>query len=174
MSDGGFLYLTKKVTFSAAHRLYRDDWSDEENRRVFGKCARPGGHGHNYVLEVTLRGRPDPETGMVLDLKEMKEIIHREFWEKCDHHDFNRDVALLKGRIPTAENIVMAAWEVLEPVFPHGMLFRLRLHETDRNAVEYFGPARSDGMPDDAAAPGSETADKTPGEFAAGETTKED
>ena len=142
MSERHVLYLTKKVSFSAAHRLYREDWSEEKNRRVFGKCARPGGHGHNYVLEVTVRGTADPETGMVLDLKEMKDVIHREFWVKCDHRDLNRDVEFLRGRLPTAENLVQAAWEVLEPAFPPGMLYRLRLHETDRNAVEYFGPER--------------------------------
>jgi len=136
----GRLYLTKKVAICAAHRLHNPAWSDERNLAVFGKCARPGGHGHNYVLEVTVCGRADPETGMVIDLKEMKETIRREVWSKCDHRDFNRDVPFMKGRIPTAENIAIAIWEVLEPAFGRGTLFRIRLHETERNVVEYFGP----------------------------------
>jgi 6-pyruvoyltetrahydropterin/6-carboxytetrahydropterin synthase len=146
----GTLYLTKKVGISAAHRLHNAAWSEEKNLAVFGKCARPGGHGHNYVLEVTVCGRADPDTGMVIDLKTMKEIIRREVWARCDHRDFNRDVPFMKGRIPTAENIVIAMWEVLEPAFGKGILYRLRLHETDRNVVEYYGP--EDG--EDAAAAG--------------------
>ncbi len=141
MSEPGYLYLTKRIGFCAAHRLANPDWTEEKNRTVFGKCATPGGHGHNYVLEVTVRGVPDPGTGMVIDLKEMKEIILREFWRKCDHRDFNRDVPFMQGRIPTAENIAVAAWEVLAPALPPGSLYRLRLLETDRNVVEYFGPA---------------------------------
>ncbi len=140
----GTLYLTKKIGICAAHRLHNPAWSDEKNLAVFGKCATPGGHGHNYVLEVTVRGRVHPDTGMVIDLKDMKEIIRREFWEKCDHRDFNHDVAFMKGRIPTAENIAVAAWEVLEPAFGKGILYRLRLHETERNVVEYFGPEDGD------------------------------
>jgi 6-pyruvoyltetrahydropterin/6-carboxytetrahydropterin synthase len=140
MTEPGYLYLTKKVAFCAAHRLHNPDWSDEKNRQVFGKCASPDGHGHNYVLEVRVKGRPDPETGMVIDLKEMKEIIMRQFWDRCDHRDFNRDVDFMSGRIPTAENIAVAAWEVLDPAFPEGILDRVRLHETDRNVVDYYGP----------------------------------
>ena len=142
------VYLTKTVSFSAAHRLYNPAWSLETNLEVFGKCANPGGHGHNYRLEVTLRGRPDPETGMVINLREVKRVVMEHFWEKCDHRDFNHDVEFMRGRIPTSENVVMAAWEVLEPEFPPGSLYRLRLFETEDNAVEYFGPERTgDGSP---------------------------
>ena len=140
MNEPGYLYLSKKMGFCAAHRLAKPEWSDEKNLAVFGKCATPAGHGHNYVIEVTVRGRPDPETGMVIDLKEMKQIILREFWERCDHRDFNQDVDFMRGILPTAENIAIAAWKVLAPAFPPGMLYRVRLQETDRNLAEYFGP----------------------------------
>lgn len=140
MSGTGLIHLTKRMAFCAAHRLYKPEWSDEKNLAVFGKCATPAGHGHNYLLEVTVRGRPDPETGMVIDLKEMKRIILREFWEKCDHRDFNRDVEFMRGRIPTAENIAIAAWDVLAPAFPPGLLYRVRIQETERNVAEYYGP----------------------------------
>jgi 6-pyruvoyltetrahydropterin/6-carboxytetrahydropterin synthase len=141
MNEGGYLYLTKRMPFCAAHRIFNPAWSDEKNLQVFGKCATPGGHGHNYVLEVTVRGVPNPETGMVIDLKELKEVMVREFWSRCDHRDFNHDVDFMRGRIPTAENIAVAAWQVLDPHLPPGVLYRVRLHETERNIVEYFGPA---------------------------------
>ncbi len=143
MSEPGYLYLTKRVAFSAAHRLHNPAWSEEQNLQVFGKCARPGGHGHDYVLEVTVRGRPDPGTGMVIDLGELKGIIRREVWSRCDHRDMNADVDFMKGRIPTAENIAVAMWEALEPALPPGLLYRLRLYETERNVVEYFGPGEA-------------------------------
>ena len=136
----GVIYLSKRVSFCAAHRLFNPGWSDEKNESIYGACARPGGHGHNYVLEVTVRGVPDPATGMVIDLKQVKSVVMREFWEKCDHRDMNRDVEFMIGRIPTAENIVMAAWDVLAPHLEGGELHRLRLHETDRNYVDYYGP----------------------------------
>lgn len=136
----GELLLTRRVAFCASHRLFRPDWTDEENLRVFGKCAHPGGHGHNYELELTLRGQVNPETGMVMDLKDVKEILRREFFEQVDHRDLNTDVDFMRGRIPTAENIVIAAWERLSPHFPEGMMMRLRLHETANNYVEYHGP----------------------------------
>ena len=142
MLRDGCLYLTKRIAFSAAHRLYNPAWDDARNAAVFGKCATEGGHGHNYVLEVTVRGKPDPQTGMVVDLKHLKAVMVREFWERCDHRDFNKDVDFMRGRIPTAENIAVAAWEVLEPALPWGILYRVRILETDRNVVDFYGPER--------------------------------
>lgn len=142
MMRDGSLYLTKRIAFCAAHRLHNEAWDQARNAAVFGKCATEGGHGHNYVLEVTVRGKPDPQTGMVIDLKHLKAVIVREFWERCDHRDFNHDVDFMQGRIPTAENIAVAAWEVLEPALPPGLLYRIRLHETDRNVVDFYGPER--------------------------------
>lgn len=138
--ERGTVYLNKQVAFCAAHRLHNPKWSDAENLAVYGACARPGGHGHNYVLEVTVKGKPDPATGMVVDLKRVKEVVMREFWEKVDHRDFNRDVDFMRGRIPTTENIAIAAWEVLAPHIEGGELHRIRLYETDRNWADYYGP----------------------------------
>ena len=139
MNGPGPLFITRKISFSAAHRLYNPAWSDERNEAVFGACARPGGHGHDYVLEVTLRGVPDPETGMVVDLKRVKEIVRERFWAAVDHRDLNADVPFLAGKVPTAEHLAVAAWELLAPAFA-GALFRIRLHETEKNIVDYYGP----------------------------------
>jgi len=144
---GRTVHLTKEIAFSAAHRLVNPAWSEEKNREVFGPCANPGGHGHNYRLQVTVRGTVDPATGMVVDLKRVKEVVHREFGAKCDHRDFNRDVEFMRGVIPTAENIVMRAWALIEPHLEPGSLFRLRLYETDRNYVDFYGPGSGGRAP---------------------------
>jgi 6-pyruvoyltetrahydropterin/6-carboxytetrahydropterin synthase len=138
---GPVVFLTREVEFSAAHRLAHPAWSEARNREVFGPCSHPPGHGHNYRLQVTVKGGVDPETGMVLDLKQLKRIVHEEFRDKCDHRDFNRDVEFMHGILPTAENIVMRAWELIEPHLAPGSLYHLRLYETDRNFVDYYGPA---------------------------------
>ena len=104
------VYLTRKIEFSAAHLYHNPAFSEEENRRVFGKCNNPNGHGHNYVLEVTVGGETDPETGMVLDLKELKEILEREIMERMDHRFLNYEVPELAGQIPTCENIAALIW----------------------------------------------------------------
>ncbi len=131
--------VTRRETFSASHRLYNPAFSDEQNRAVFDKCANPNGHGHNYVLEVTVTGPPDPATGYVIDLKELKRIIRAEVTDKLDHRNLNLDVDFLKGVIPTAENIAVAIWRVLEPRIPSGVLSCVRLRETENNVVEYRG-----------------------------------
>jgi 6-pyruvoyltetrahydropterin/6-carboxytetrahydropterin synthase len=141
------VHLTKEVAFSAAHRLVNPAWSEEKNREVFGPCANPGGHGHNYRLLVTVKGTVDPDTGMVIDLKHVKETVHKEFISKCDHRDFNRDVEFMRGVIPTAENIVMRAWALIEPHLEPGSLYRLRLYETDRNYVDCHGQGPPEGVP---------------------------
>jgi len=134
------LLLTRRVTFSAAHVLRRADWDEERNRAVFGACA--GDHGHNYVLEVSVGGDPDPETGMVLNLKDLDRVVREALVAHVDHHHLNRDVPFLLGVIPTAENLALAFWERLEDSLrrstPAARLRRLRLVESENNAVEVW------------------------------------
>ena len=122
--------VTRKIEFSAAHFYHNPNFSEEENRRVFGKCANLKGHGHNYVLEVTVAGEPDPATGMVLDLKELKAILRREVGDRMDHRHLNHEVPELAGKIPTCENIAAAIWRLLEPKITKGRLDRVRLYES--------------------------------------------
>jgi 6-pyruvoyltetrahydropterin/6-carboxytetrahydropterin synthase len=123
--------ITRKIEFSASHLYNNPTLSPEENRRIFGKCNNPHGHGHNYALEVTVAGEPDPVTGMVLDLKELKEILEREVMQRMDHRFLNYEVAELKGQIPTCENIARVIWGLLEPKINHGKLHRVRLYESE-------------------------------------------
>ena len=133
------IYVTRKAHFSAAHRLFNPKFSEEKNFEVFDKCANPSGHGHNYYVEVTVAGEPDPQTGYVVDLKELKRIIHDYFISKVDHKHLNFDVDFLSGVNPTAENIAVACWNQLRPHIRNGKLFSIRLYETDRNFAEYKG-----------------------------------
>ena len=133
------VYVTRKAHFAAAHRLYNPAWSDVENSRVFGKCNNANGHGHNYNMEVTVAGNPPGETGMVIDLKALAEIVEREVIERVDHKHLNLDVDFLKGIIPTAENMAVAFWKILESKIPHGRLYSIKLYESDNNLVEYRG-----------------------------------
>ena len=133
------VYLTRREHFCASHRLFNPSFSDEKNFEIYGKCSYPHGHGHNYELEVTVAGTPDGDTGMILDLKELSEVIRREITEKVDHKHLNIDVDFFKGVIPTAENIVKTFWKLLEPNIPKGRLYSLKLYETDNNFVEYRG-----------------------------------
>src|SRR5262249_14076255 len=114
--------LTRKIEFSASHLYHNPSLSPEENRRVFGKCNNPHGHGHNYTLEVTVAGEPDPITGMVLDLKDLKETLEREIMQRMDHRFLNYEVAELAGKIPTCENIAQVIWHLLEPKITRGRL----------------------------------------------------
>jgi len=136
------VYLTRRVEFSASHLYHNPAFSPEENRRVFGKCNNPHGHGHNYVLEVTVAGEPDPRTGMVLDLKELKDILQREILDRMDHRFLNYEVPELAGKIPTTETIAMAIWQLLEPRIRQGRLHRVRLYETPDLFVDCMGNGR--------------------------------
>lgn len=132
--------VTRRLHFSAAHRLHRSDWSDERNREVFGDCANPNWHGHNYELEVTVEGEVDPETGFVMDLKELRDQVQKSVLADLDHRNLNLEVAWLQGVNPTTENVVVAIWNRLAPRMPDGVcLKRLVLYETPRNHVEYEG-----------------------------------
>jgi 6-pyruvoyltetrahydropterin/6-carboxytetrahydropterin synthase len=124
------VYLTRKIEFSASHLYHNPALSAEENRRIFGKCNNPHGHGHNYTLEVTVAGEPDPVTGMVLDLGELKKILEREVMQRMDHRHLNYDVPELAGKIPTCENVARVIWELLEPKISQGKLYRVRLWES--------------------------------------------
>lgn len=133
------IFLTRKTEFCASHRLFNPDFSPEKNEKTFGLCNNPNGHGHNYVLEVTVKGEVDPETGMVLDLKTLKKLITLEIIDKVDHKNLNVDVQFMNGIIPTAENIAIKFWEILEPKIINGELHEVKLFESERNIVIYRG-----------------------------------
>jgi 6-pyruvoyltetrahydropterin/6-carboxytetrahydropterin synthase len=133
------VYVTRRETFSAAHRLYNPSYSDEKNMEIFGKCSNPNWHGHNYVLEVTIAGEPDPGTGFVIDLKILKQIVNDNIIQKVDHKNLNTETEFMKGIIPSAENIAKAIFKNLEVKIPSGKLFSVKLHETEKNIVEYRG-----------------------------------
>lgn len=133
------VYVTRKVHFNAAHRLHNPEKSEEWNRETFGKCNNPRWHGHNFELEVTVSGEPDPETGYVMDLGELKAILHERVIDKVDHKNLNEEVDFLDGIIPSTENFAVAIWDELEDALPSGRLHCVRLYETPRNFVEYRG-----------------------------------
>ena len=132
--------VTRRLHFNAAHRLYRPDWTDERNAEVFGPCANPHWHGHNYEIEVTVEGTINPETGYVMDLGDLKDRVNDSVIDQVDHRNLNVEVPWLQGLNPTTENFVVAIWTRLEPLLPPGVrLARLVLWETPRNYVEYEG-----------------------------------
>lgn len=136
------VYVTRKTHFNAAHRLLNPNKSEDWNHETFGKCNYPNWHGHNYVLEVTVKGMPDPDTGYVIDLGALKDIIERRIIEKCDHRNLNLDVDFLNGIIPSTENLVIAFYEQLkDEVEKHASngskLYKVKLFETERNFAEY-------------------------------------
>ena len=137
------LYLTRRETFNAAHKLHVAEWSEEKNRTVFGKCSNRNWHGHNYQLFVTVAGEPDPVTGFVMDAKVLSTIIKEEVVSQVDHSNFNLDVAWMpEGVQPTTENIVRLFWQRLEGRInaTNASLYCIRLHETENIYAEYYGP----------------------------------
>lgn len=134
------LYLTRKEHFNAAHRLWNLKWSDEKNNEVFGKCANPNYHGHNFDLFVCVKGNPSPDTGCVMDLKVLKSIIRQEIIDELDHQNLNLDVPWLAGIMPSIETVAVAIWQRLAPKLPVGVsLHKITLWETQNNFVEYLG-----------------------------------
>lgn len=127
--------LVKKVSFSAGHRIYNPAFSDDKNREIFGACANPGGHGHNYNLEVFVSGEIDNDTGMVINLKNLKRIINKEIVDKLDHKNLNSDVDFMAGVIPTTENLALKIFEVLDSHLAKGLLSKVVVWETDNNRV---------------------------------------
>jgi 6-pyruvoyltetrahydropterin/6-carboxytetrahydropterin synthase len=137
------LYVTRKEHFNAAHKLYNPEWSEEKNKEVYGPCANANYHGHNFELIVTVKGKPDPQVGFVMDMKKLGDLIKAEIIEKVDHRNFNLDVPFMEGKLTSCENIVMEFWKILAPriedLAPHARLHCLRLIETPKNYVEYYG-----------------------------------
>jgi 6-pyruvoyltetrahydropterin/6-carboxytetrahydropterin synthase len=127
------------MTFNAAHRVHNPELSDLENARLFGKCNNPNWHGHNYVLEVSVRGPVEERTGYVMDLAHLREVVGREIIEKVDHRNLNLDVDFMRGVIPTTENLAVACWRILAPAIAPAQLQRIRLWESENNMVEYAG-----------------------------------
>jgi 6-pyruvoyltetrahydropterin/6-carboxytetrahydropterin synthase len=138
----GTVFITRQVHFNSAHRLYNPAKSLAWNQKQYGLCTNPHWHGHNYVLEVTVKGQPDPITGYIIDLSRLKQILSRAVVDKCDHRNLNDEVDFLRGIIPSTENLVIAFWHEIVPHIPApAQLHCVRLYETPRNFAEFFGPA---------------------------------
>jgi 6-pyruvoyltetrahydropterin/6-carboxytetrahydropterin synthase len=137
------LYVSRKEHFNAAHKLYNPDWSKEKNEEVFGPCANENWHGHNFEIIVTIKGETDPETGFVIDLKKLSTLIQTEVTDKLDHKNLNLDVDFMKDKRASCENLVTEIWKILAPkistITKFGSLHSIRLYETPRNYVDYFG-----------------------------------
>jgi 6-pyruvoyltetrahydropterin/6-carboxytetrahydropterin synthase len=131
--------VCRRSNFNAAHRLFRPDWSDEKNQEVFGKCNNPNFHGHNYTLEVWIEGEIDPETGYVIDLKLVKDLVKKEIEERFDHKNLNLDCPEFQSLIPTAENIAVVCYNLLRDKIDSKFKLTIRLWETENNIVEYNG-----------------------------------
>jgi 6-pyruvoyltetrahydropterin/6-carboxytetrahydropterin synthase len=135
------IYVTRKERFSAAHRMFREEWSDEKNLEIFGKCSNPNWHGHNYILYVTVCGEADSETGYVMNLIDLKKIMLEAIISKLDHKNINLEVEFMKGKIATTENIAVAVWNELNPLISAkgATLYCVKIAETENNFVEYYG-----------------------------------
>jgi 6-pyruvoyltetrahydropterin/6-carboxytetrahydropterin synthase len=135
------IYLTRRERFSAAHRMFRQDWSDEENRKVFGKCSNPNWHGHNYDLFVTVKGELSDKLGFVINIDTLKQIIQERVIQKVDHKNLNLEVDFMKGRIATTENMAVAIWDQLKPYIEKegALLHCIKIEETENNSIEYYG-----------------------------------
>jgi 6-pyruvoyltetrahydropterin/6-carboxytetrahydropterin synthase len=133
------ILLTRKADFSSAHFYYNPAWSEEENQRVFGKCANRNGHGHNYTLEVTVAGEIDPVSGFVVDLKQLKEILEQEVVSVYDHRHLNYEVPEFATSVPTTENIAIAIWNRLDGKVPNAKLYRVRVYEMPDLFADFYG-----------------------------------
>lgn len=134
-------YITRRFHFSASHRVYDPALSNEENTKLFGKCANPNGHGHNYVMDITVEGEIDSKTGFVMDLTELKQIVEAAIINKVDHKNLNIDVDFMKGVQPSTENIAAKFWQQIESRISNKKrkLYSIRIKETVNNSVEYRG-----------------------------------
>lgn len=134
------VYLTRRERFNAAHKLWVEEWTEERNKAVFGKCSNKNWHGHNYWLYVTVKGKPDPITGFIIDVKKLSQIIRNTIIDKVDHANLNLDVDFIpEGMQPTTENLVMLFWKQLTPQLENCELHCIRLYETENIYAEYFG-----------------------------------
>jgi 6-pyruvoyltetrahydropterin/6-carboxytetrahydropterin synthase len=136
----GTVIVTRQTHFNAAHRLHNPDQSTQWNSEHYGPCNNPRWHGHNYVLEVSVRGQPDPATGYVIDLSLLNRLIQTHIVELCDHRNLNEEVEFLRGVIPSTENLAIAFWHQLAPHITSGVLHCVKLYETPRNFAEFYGP----------------------------------
>ena len=136
------IYVSRKEHFNAAHKLYNPQWSEEKNKEMFGPCCNANWHGHNFELIVTVKGIPDPDTGFVIDLKKLSTLIRTKVIDKVDHKNLNMDVDFMQGKMASTEILAMEFWRILEPEIEKvskGRLNSIKLYETPRNYVEYFG-----------------------------------
>ena len=133
------VYLTRVEHFNAAHKLYNPNWSREENEAVFGKCANDNWHGHNYEIFVTVKGFPDPNTGFIIDAKHLSNLMKTHVLDKVDHRNLNLDVDFMRGKMCSTENFVIEIWKQLAPYINGGKLHQIRLYETPRIFVDYYG-----------------------------------
>jgi 6-pyruvoyltetrahydropterin/6-carboxytetrahydropterin synthase len=135
------IYITRREQFNAAHKLFREEWSNEQNMEVFGKCSNPNWHGHNYILYVTVKGEVNPETGFVIDLKVLKDIVQKNITNKLDHKNINLDVDFMKGKMASTEVLAIEIFNQLKVhIDPLGVILHsIKLVETENNFVEYFG-----------------------------------
>jgi 6-pyruvoyltetrahydropterin/6-carboxytetrahydropterin synthase len=133
------VYLTRKCEFSSSHYYHNPEFSPEENRRIFGKCNNPNGHGHNYTLELTVKGEVDPGTGFVVDLRELKEVMEKEVMEVFDHRHMNLEVPEFRSLIPTTENVAIAIWNRLAPKLKVAKIHRVRIYESADLFVDFYG-----------------------------------
>ncbi|XP_060884737.1 6-pyruvoyl tetrahydrobiopterin synthase [Labrus mixtus] len=134
-----FGYISRVQSFSACHRLHSVHLSDEENRSVYGKCNNPNGHGHNYKVEVTVRAKIDPLTGMVMNLTDLKRYIEEVIMDPLDHKNLDRDVPYFSKVVSTTENVAVYIWDHMVKVLPPNVLYEIKIHETDKNIVMYRG-----------------------------------
>ena len=135
------IYLTRREKFSAAHRMYKKEWSDSKNQEVFGDCSNPNWHGHNYILFVTVKGNINSVTGYLVNLKTLGSIIRENVIQKIDHKNMNMEVDFMNGKVASSENLAVSIWEVLDPkVKMLGVeLHKIKIEETENNFIEYFG-----------------------------------
>jgi 6-pyruvoyltetrahydropterin/6-carboxytetrahydropterin synthase len=135
------VYLTRRAEFSAAHYYHNPELTSDENQRLFGKCNNPNGHGHNYTLEVTVKGAVDPTSGFVVDLKQLKDVMSREVLDALDHRFLNKEVPEFFSKIPTTENLAIVIWQRLAPQLTAAQLHRVRVYETADLFVDFYGEA---------------------------------
>lgn len=135
------IHITRRETFNAAHRLFRPEWNDDKNLQVFGKCSNPNWHGHNYVLYVTVKGNIDPETGFLINLKDLSSLMQHNVIQKLDHKNMNVEVDFMKGRMASTENLAIAIWEQLQEGIEElgAHLHCVKVAETEKNSAEYYG-----------------------------------
>ena len=135
------IYITRRERFSAAHRMFRQEWSDEKNFQVFGKCSNPNWHGHDYVLYVTIKGEPSEETGFFMNISDLKDIIREKVVERLDYRNINTEVGFMKGKVATTENLAIAIWDELKPAIEEAgaELHSIKIQETENNTIEYYG-----------------------------------